>query len=163
GDGATICSWETRGLKKSRTYLPADFLSIRDGGRRYGDPECLFGGQESAYSVRYHMADLQPRVEQHARYEYLPHVPLAVLPDRYRRETQFVSRVERPPSKVHRQSTEIRNHPYHDVELHHEMLDSRSFHGRRSYGVIPCVRGRQDCRSGPRRVRRWFRMEAGGG
>ena len=70
GDGATMCSWETRGLKKSRTYLPADFLSMRDGGRRRGHPECLFGGQESAYSVRYHMADLQPRVEQDARYEY---------------------------------------------------------------------------------------------
>src|SRR5258706_15889567 len=49
------------------------------------------------------------------------------------------------------------------VELHHETLDSGSPHGRRSGGVILRVRGRQDCRSGPRRFCRWFRMEAGSG
>src|SRR5262245_38181535 len=49
------------------------------------------------------------------------------------------------------------------TELHHETLDSSSPHGRRSCDVIPCLRGRQDYRSGPRRLRRWFRMEAGGG
>src|SRR6187397_744381 len=48
------------------------------------------------------------------------------------------------------------------MELHYETLDSGSPHGRRHCGVIPCVRGRQDYRSGPRRLRRWFRMEAGG-
>src|SRR5262249_32025836 len=49
------------------------------------------------------------------------------------------------------------------AELHHEALDSSSPHGRCFCGVIPCVRGRQDYRSGPRRLRRWLRMEAGGG
>src|SRR5262245_38723518 len=49
------------------------------------------------------------------------------------------------------------------AELHHETLDSGSPHGRRFGFPISCVRGRQDYRSGPRRLRRWFRMEAGGG
>src|SRR5260370_16266891 len=49
------------------------------------------------------------------------------------------------------------------VELHHETLDSGSPHGRRPGGVILRVRGRQDCRSRPRRLCRWFWMEAGSG
>src|SRR5262245_5964659 len=49
------------------------------------------------------------------------------------------------------------------AELHHETLDSGPPHGRRFGFPISCVRGRQDYRSGPRRLRRWFRMEAGGG
>src|SRR5262249_55664258 len=49
------------------------------------------------------------------------------------------------------------------AELHHETLDTGSPHRRRSCDLIPCVRGRQDYRSGPRRLRRWFRMETGGG
>src|SRR6516165_7169738 len=49
------------------------------------------------------------------------------------------------------------------AELHHETLDSGFPRERRFCCVIPCVCGRQDYRSGPRRFRRWFRMEAGGG
>src|SRR3974390_1456253 len=40
------------------------------------------------------------------------------------------------------------------AEVHHETLDSGFPHRRRFCGIIPCLRGRQDYRSGPRRLRK---------
>src|SRR5262249_33246635 len=44
-----------------------------------------------------------------------------------------------------------------------ETLESGSPHRCRFCGVVACARCRQDGRPGPRRLRRWLRMEAGGG
>ena len=66
----------------------------------------------------------------------------------------------------HRQTVEdrdCRNRASNIGVCTYETLDPGFARRHCSCGVIACLRGRQNYRSGPRRLRRWFRMEASGG